>query len=218
MANFIFLTPRIQDNKSYVNLTYYDLFIQNDMIPIILPFTLDKEKLKQIMQLGKGLIICGGIDINPYYYHKHFSKADYNPALDAYDFFILNLALELNIPILGICRGIQLINVYFHGTLFEDIQQHQNTQHEIFFENTDNTLFSTFGQVEIVNSYHHQAIDKLGHQLICLARSKDGLIEAIKVKDQNVYAIQWHPELMLNNEKQKEFIFNFFHLCKIKKA
>lgn len=214
MSTILFLSPRIDDKKSYVNLSYYQLFKNQDVIPIILPYIMDKKKLLQILKMGNGLILCGGIDINPKYFQKKYQKSVYIDALDQYDFLLLELAIQLKMPVFGICRGLQVINVYFHGSLTEHIENHMQTNHKIFFSNKDENIFNHFHDVEMVNSFHHQSILDLGHHLICCAKSQDGVIEAIYSKKYPIYAIQWHCELLTNKKRQYQMILSFFKQCK----
>ncbi len=214
MAFIIFLSPRVDDKKSYVNLSYYKLFEHTEIIPVILPYIYNKELLLKILKMGDGLILCGGIDVNPKYFHKEYHQSVYIDELDQYDFLLLDLAIQLKMPVFGICRGLQVINVYFHGTLTEDISNHMQIDHKIFFNQKDSLIFKHFQEEETVNSFHHQSILELGKHLICCAKSQDGTIEAIYSNQYPIYAIQWHCELLTNKKRQYQMISSFFELCK----
>ena len=213
MKPIIFLSPRIENKKSYVNRSYFSLFENQDCVPLPLPFIHDSILLKEILKMGNGLILCGGIDINPKYFNKNYQKSDYNDELDAYDFLLLQLAIELDLPVLGICRGLQVINVFFNGSLYEDIKFHQQTSHLVYFSNVDNTIFSDYQNADMVNSYHHQVILELGENLIACGKSQDGYIEAIYSTQYPIYGIQWHCELLLDYSSHKQFVHNFLKKC-----
>jgi putative glutamine amidotransferase len=131
---------------------------------------------------------------------------------------MIETAIEKNIPVLGVCRGMQLINIYFGGSLFQELesqkfQKHdfdlhgdtlvapsyikKNLHHKVNLEK-DGQLFKCYQQGNIwVNSFHHQGISTLGKGLIVEGRSDDGLVEAISHGGHNILAVQWHPEANL---------------------
>lgn len=214
MSTIIFLSPRIDNKTSFVHLTYFNLFHNLDIIPITLPFIHDKDKLESILKMGNGLILCGGIDINPSFFKQAYDKSEYIDDLDFFDFLLLDIATKLFLPVFGICRGLQVINVYFNGSLTEDIPNHNNLMHPIFFENQSNFVFAHFPFKIYVNSFHHQSILILGNDLVACAKSEDGTIEAIYSLKYPIYAIQWHSERLLDDYFQKKMMLNFFEICR----
>lgn len=149
-----------------------------------------------------GLILVGGGDLDPELYgqvntnSKNIEKEFDEKCMKCLDYFSKN-----NKPVLGICKGIQLINVYFGGTLKQDISNHDLPKlmhaHKVIC-NKISPLMSYYGNDFEVNSLHHQCIDKLGTGLEIIALSEDNIIEAIK--KENIIAVQWHPERLLNND------------------
>lgn len=140
-----------------------------------------------------GLILCGGGDISPSFYNEeNISSYDVDYNLDLYEFNLLKEFVNLKKPVLGICRGIQLINVFFKGTLCQDIKNHKGDNGDIYHDIIVNNR-----EIQ-VNSYHHQAIKKLGDGLLITAKALDGTIEAIRHKTLPVYGVQFHPERMHN--------------------
>jgi putative glutamine amidotransferase len=169
--------------------------------------------------LCDGVVLTGGIDSHPQFYLEDFDL-DYPHApdefavhRDEFELAVLREAIKHKKPILGICRGLQLINIFFGGTLHLDIGEDNNKKHKKM-EGIDkkhailvdkNSLFFNITQQEhgIVNSAHHQAIEILGKDLKVSATSDDNFIEAIELadsKEQFLLAVQWHPERMLDTE------------------
>ena len=176
-----------------------------------------------------GLIICGGNDIHPSYYNQKINGAiDFDIERDRTEFQLVNEFLKTNKPIMAICRGHQLLNVALGGTLIQDIncvKKHRSgdinfpAQHYITAKQ-NSILSNIYGDRFIVNSIHHQAIDKLGEGLIATGFSDEGIIEAVEHKTKPYFAVQFHPERMcLNlrkpNEENGIKLFEYFiNLCK----
>jgi putative glutamine amidotransferase len=155
------------------------------------------------------LILSGGIDVHPVFYGSSkldFPNADeFDKDRDRFEIDIFEQALQRNIPVLGICRGLQLINVAQGGTLIQDLaarneihRGNPDKRHEVHVED-DTLLLEWAGTREgDVNSAHHQAIDKLGKDLRINCYAFDGTIEGVEgtVPGKLVIAVQWHPERM----------------------
>jgi len=162
--------------------------------------------------LNKGdfLLIPGGVDVNPERYHQENTLSIFDNKLDDLQFPLIDKALSLNVPVLGICRGHQLLNVYFGGTLIQDIPSLGNKLEHRKVEGQDSIhdinikegsfLYEIYGSKAIVNSSHHQGIDIPGKDLIICATSNDGIKEAFYHKNLEVYGVQFHPERM-NTDK-----------------
>lgn len=154
------------------------------------------EKLAPLLDL---VVLPGGADINPERYgqapHPFTQKADI--FLDHADKTILPWAIEKRIPVFGICRGLQAINVHFGGTLIQE-NGFYHPRSAYFEEIAHPVKLFTPGTQEFikyeVNSLHHQSVDKLGQNLEVIATAKDGTIEGILSKTDLVAAVQWHPE------------------------
>ncbi len=159
-----------------------------------------------------GLILSGGIDIYPELYNDWETKEDtgkYNANRDGFEYKLIEHALKDNIPILGICRGCQLLNVYFNGSLIYDIPTIRKVNHSKIDKDTmrlhninvfKETILHNCVKNEkgVVNSSHHQSIDRLGEGLMISAKADDGIVEAIEYADKKgklfLMGIQWHPE------------------------
>ena len=177
-----------------------------------------------------GLILSGGIDIYPELYNDWESKEDtgkYNSNRDGFEYKLIEYALKYEIPILGICRGCQLLNVYFNGSLIYDIPTIRKVNHNKIDKDTmrlhninivkDTILYNCVNkETGIVNSSHHQSVDRLGEGLMISSRADDGIIESIEYADKSnksfLMGIQWHPERLTNYND--EFSKNIYHAFK----
>lgn len=176
-----------------------------------------------------GLILSGGIDIYPELYNDWETKEDtgkYNANRDGFEYKLIEHALKDNMPILGICRGCQLLNVYFNGSLIYDIPTIRKVDHSKIDKNTmrlhninvfkETILHNCVNKEKgIVNSSHHQSIDRLGEGLMISAKADDGIVEAIEYADKKdksfLMGIQWHPERFIDfNDEFSKNIFKSF--------
>ena len=156
-----------------------------------------------LAQLMDALVLSGGGDIHPLYYGKHLTGMDtsVDQHRDEREWELMRWFCENKKPVLGICRGMQVIDVFFGGTLFRNLgtaHVHDNTLHTIITAESGR-LRPLLGEKLAVNSYHHQAIRTLGANLHVTAVSDaDGVIEAIEHDTLPVMAVQWHPERMID--------------------
>ncbi|MBR1851882.1 MAG: gamma-glutamyl-gamma-aminobutyrate hydrolase family protein [Lachnospiraceae bacterium] len=152
-----------------------------------------------------GIVLPGGVDLNPALYHeKNTASENIDEELDKLEFAVIREAVERKIPILGICRGHQILNVYFGGSLIQNVERcdiHTWTGKEDRVHATEvkrgSFLYEIYGAEKIaVNSAHHQAVKELGAGLEAVQFSQDGIIEAVHHVELPIYAVQWHPERM----------------------
>lgn len=195
--------------RFYLDKYFKDIFEQ---LNVLLFPVVSITQLETVLDICDGLVVTGrSIDINPKYYGKEAIEAtnlgDYNLE-DELDFSLIKLFHKANKPILGICAGIQSINVCFGGSLYQDIQNHSTKEklkiHSITIEK-DSFLEKCYKTNEIkVNSFHHQAINKVAQDFKVTATSEDGIIEAIEYN--NILGVQWHPEQMMDVEFFRKYI------------
>ena len=199
------------------NLTY----MENDMVkyvsnsthlPYLIPL-LEDELLNTFLSRCDGIIFQGGSDLSPHSYGKDFLDEQKWPGdifRDKYEFKILDYCVKHKVPVFGICRGFQIINTYFKGTLHQDLatnlktpiehrcaQKYDHVFHDVIINGT--ILNKLYPEKKIsVNSVHHQGVEILGKNLRSEAYCPDdNLIEAFSYKDMNehyLFAVQWHPE------------------------
>lgn len=209
---------------AYVLQGFIDAVVEAGAIPLILPLTDERTAQKYVEQVD-AIILAGGQDIAPYLYHEepHLKLGELSPKRDAFEAAIVKEAWKQQKPILGICRGMQLLNVLFGGTLYQDLSdfdsplQHLQTSHEYIGTHSvdfvpGSWLSGIFGESYRVNSYHHQAIKELAAEFRPVARSKDGLIEGIEHEDptRKVIGLQWHPEMMIKHDPLMQSVFDAF--------
>ncbi|MDH3294900.1 MAG: gamma-glutamyl-gamma-aminobutyrate hydrolase family protein [Acidimicrobiia bacterium] len=179
-------------------------------LPIHLP--IDANPTEFIPHLD-GLILTGGADIEPGRYGAEpDGNGDYEPSRDDYEIALLGAALAQDLPVLGICRGSQLLNVYAGGTLHQHVPTHARYDvephvrvHRVLVQ--PGTLLSEiYGQDWLeVNSLHHQAVDQIGPSTIISGWADDGTVEAIEIEGHLAVGIQWHPEM----HNQHDMIFDW---------
>jgi len=182
-----------------------------------------------------GILFTGGEDVDPSFYgekKQHESVHDHRPR-DKFEFSLLEGALARRTPILGICRGVQMINVGFGGTLYQDMKEdadpqfeHRQTDlgksrqeptHTILVTDPESGLGAIVQGACRVNSLHHQAVKRLGRGLKVTARSEDGFVEALESAGEYPFlmAVQWHPEEMVSNSvEQREIFVRFVAKCR----
>jgi putative glutamine amidotransferase len=156
-----------------------------------------------------GLVLTGGVDVAPELYGEWPDETVHvDSERDGVEFKMIDIALKRGIPILGICRGLQILNVYFGGTLIIDLLKFHGKDHTAIWDDkdrvhgvslVDGSILKSFIKQNdgTVNSSHHQAADRIGAGLRVAARAEDGTVEAIEGADiPGIVAVQWHPERM----------------------
>jgi putative glutamine amidotransferase len=202
---------------------------ENGGTAIVIPITSDQSVIEDYVSRLDGLILTGGADIPPAAYGQrpHPSVKVITDEQYKFEDKLIKLWLAGKKPILGVCLGMQFANVASGGTLIQDIPSQignsvkhrgDGVYHNIKIE-PDNRLAKILGKTnETVLSIHHQAVDKLGKNLKAVARSDDGVIEAMEYADCDYSIfIQWHPESMYENLKHRNAIYgSFVAACKRK--
>ena len=149
-----------------------------------------------------GLILCGGSDVDPKYYNETINgSVNIDNERDKNEFALLKAYIDAGKPVFGICRGFQLINIYFGGTLYQDIKEadlhkrinEKDSVHSITADE-DSIVGKLYGKNVSTNSAHHQALKDLGKGLKATAYWQDKYIEAIEHTELPIFAVQWHPE------------------------
>jgi len=206
---FIVLTPSITYRENApmndfiyrVNSNYLSALSAAGAVPVMAGET----DLEALMERADGILFTGGEDVDPRIYgeEKVNDTVTVTPARDSLELRLFAAAKEKKIPIIGICRGIQLINVALSGSLWQDIpsQCPESVTHSAGAKHAvttaENSVFrSLFGAAFSTNSYHHQSVKAPGTGLRVTAKAVDGTIEAVEHETLPIWATQWHPERM----------------------
>ncbi len=180
---------------------YANGVIEAGGLPVHIPIDVDPADLAGVLD---GLLLPGGADIEPARYGADPETDDFppEPGRDEQELRLLDSALDRGIPVLGICRGLQVVNVAMGGTLHQDVPPHAGFDrptttelHTVTFR-PNSTLGRIYGAEHPVNSLHHQTVDRLGDNLVATAHSDDGSVEGLEHADLPVVAVQWHPEML----------------------
>lgn len=211
----LFRREKDKSNSDYgtINCNYVKAIVDAGGLPLLIPIINQPQDIKHYMGLIDGLLLSGGQDISPELYNEEPIEelGEIGPDRDRWELKLFQEAYRKKLPILGICRGMQLINVGLGGSLYQDIYSQNNDSllhtskdgkscayHKILIENGSQLeeilccLDSLY-----VNSYHHQALKSPGKNLKVVARSDEGIIEAIEAEDSDqrfLIGVQWHPE------------------------
>lgn len=213
--------------RAYVNDDYVQAVIASGGIPLIIPFNQDQTIVQAQIDLIDGLLLSGGHDVYPHNYNEepHRLLGDVFPARDTFDFELVKYSEARQIPILGICRGAQLLNVYHGGSLYQDLSEVPNPDVLKHFQNqtptllshtiklTPETILATIFATDAlrVNSFHHQVIHTVAPCFKVSAVALDGVVEAIEHEHYPwQVGVQWHPEMLhATNEKMKDLFSTF---------
>ena len=201
----------ISANTADIDLTlrrvYCDQIVRAGGIPMVLPPVDDAEVLINMLEGIDGLVLTGGADYNPLWYGEQPEKELHtiNSTRDLPELLLTRLAFNRQIPILGICRGVQTMAIALGGNLVQDLKMplkhsqdapRSEATHSVTITE-GSTLYGLYGQETFVNSFHHQAVKDCGSHLHVVATAPDGVIEAVESTEQKaLMGVQWHPEWM----------------------
>ena len=218
--------PKLLAGRHLINTSYVRAVIAAGGTPLLIPADEHPERAEEYMPLLHGLLVPGGEDVTPALYGEDpVPQVTYvNEDKDRTEMALACLAAERGIPIFGICRGMQLLNVCFGGTLYQDLpSQHPGAlghaqdmairsqlTHRVKLE-SGSLLERLLGEEPLsVNSYHHQAVRTTAPGFTVTATAADGVVEGVEAPGRNLYAVQWHPEDLV--ERHPRFRPLFRHL------
>lgn len=196
-------------------------------IPLLIPLGLPKSDWEPLRELLDGILLTGGSDIDPASFNgrPHPGVYDVDTERDALEIALVQRAVETRQPFLGICRGVQAINIALGGTLYTDIaDQYPGAQRHDWYPNVPRDYLAHQVTVEPasrlggilgvahpeVNSLHHQALERIGEGLMVTAHAPDGMIEAVELPDHPFgIGVQWHPEWLQNDPAMRNLFRAF---------
>ncbi|MEW8956733.1 gamma-glutamyl-gamma-aminobutyrate hydrolase family protein, partial [Clostridium sp.] len=208
--------------RAYVNDDYVKSVIKAGGIPVILPLINNEDDIKSQLDMVDGVIMSGGHDVNPLLYGEEPSQklGGILPKRDDFDIKLIKLAMNMKKPLLGICRGHQILNVANGGSLYQDLSfiegcyvKHDQGSLTNIPTHTVNTKEGTrlreiLGEEIHTNSFHHLAVKDVAEGFMACAFAKDGVVEAIeKLGEEFVMGIQWHPEMMAEENENMLSVF-----------
>ena len=216
----------LYDNRQFVTNAYIQSVRYAGGLPFLLPLIKSSSVIEEYVALCDGFLFCGGADITPLLFGQEPVNGigETNIRLDIFQIRFMKKALASGKPILAICRGMQILNVACGGTIYQDIslKSHDTLNHmQYSTSRTDishkvtvksgTALHQITGKVLYTNSFHHQAIEKLGLGLIASAQTSDHIIEAVEMPSRSfVMGIQWHPEAMFQTSEKMRQLFRQF--------
>ncbi len=214
------LTPSYYDHKemdrSILGKSYTDSIQKAGGLPVLIPPIIEQQDLAQIIQRLDGIVLTGGDDLHPRYYGEDpdpLTPKPFHLRRGEHDRLIFEYIWEHKVPTLAICLGMQEVNVFLGGSLYQDITaQVENpvthkigdwfeARHPISIEGNSILAYLTQTKELDVNSAHHQAIKTVSDQLRIAGQSGDGIVEALEPLDPSIplLAVQWHPESEIND-------------------
>lgn len=214
--------PFLALERHYVNDDYVVAVEKAGGVPLVIPVTRELADIGRQIRVCDGLVFTGGHDVHPRFYGDQSRQGLglVNSRADAFQLAAARFALDEDVPVLGICRGHQILNVACGGTLYQDLSHMagsyiKHVQNSARYEPAHKVslaagslLHGLFGGELWVNSYHHQLINRLGAGLVAAAAADDGAVEAIEAPQKKfVVGVQWHPEMMVTHSDEMLVLF-----------
>lgn len=217
------ITTDFKDKHNSIEEVYSRAVTGYGGLPVLIPTVENQtEYLTSIVSRIDGLLIPGSRDMDPRHYNEepHPKLNPMNEERTAAEYIVLESALDNKLPILGICGGMQFINVFFGGSLYQDIQDlvenplvhEKGAVHPVKLDE-ESELYKIVRKNDfIVNSYHHQAVNRIGDKLSASAHTSDGIVEGLESEEHSLLAVQWHPELE-DSDISKKIFESFINKC-----
>lgn len=218
------ITAGVNQEGTYCTIyrPFGDALIAAGALPVLLPVTADESVLADYISRLDGFIFSGGGDIDPMIFGEYQKPAcgNINPLRDESELALAQLLLKANKPVLGICRGFQVMNIALGGTVYQDLPSeyegeliaHRQKQPETYpshpvMVTAGSQLAGIIGDHAMVNSLHHQAVRKMGAWSVC-ATAPDGVIEAAEAPQRSFFlGVQWHPERLWRTDRPSAALF-----------
>ena len=196
-----------------LGLTYPEAIARGGGVPVVIPPFRSDYDIAALLERLDGICLSGGPDLHPRLYgaepDPHLGPTE--PEVDESEFALARAAIQRHVPLLCICRGAQLLNIVRGGTLVQHLPDHRQTEpgrlptHRVTIDPSSKLAAALGGRTGLeVNSFHHQAVDRLGGNLRAVAWSEDGIVEAIEATDRPfAIGVQWHAEGLVEAAEQR---------------
>lgn len=210
--------------RYYLSKHYTGAVVACNGVPLLLPAV--KEAVAKYVQAIDGLILSGGLDVDPVYFNEepHPNMGEMTPGRDEFEILLVKELLRVNKPLFAICRGVQVLNIAAGGNIYQDIYsqyngplKHQQQAARDYVSHYVSVGMATklHGILKVerlrVNSFHHQAVRDVAPGFVANARSADGLVEGIEsTRHRFVIGVQWHPECTRANDVYSQRLFSAF--------
>lgn len=208
------------------NHTYIRSVLKAGGVPVLLPSVNDTDVIADMVKSVDGILVSGGPDVGAHFFDEepHRFLGRISPLMDQFEIELIQLAKANGVPLLGICRGEQVLNIALGGNLYQDIYsqcpgclQHRQDAPREYTAHTvklasDSRLAKWLGTDIRVNTFHHQSVKDVASGMRVVGYAPDGIIEAIESEDNNefIIGVQWHPEGMWNSTYNYDNLFTAF--------
>ncbi|SHK67529.1 gamma-glutamyl-gamma-aminobutyrate hydrolase family protein [Desulforamulus aeronauticus] len=214
-----------ESNRTFISRFYCQVIEAAGGLPLILPCILGEKTVDRILDKIDGLLLSGGVDVDPLLFGEEPlpSLGSICPERDTFELALTRRALTLGLPILAVCRGLQVLNIAAGGNVLQDIGSHiakplKHDQQAPLWYGTHSIevlpgsrLAAIFGEKTIVNSFHHQAVARIAAGFLATAWSSDGVVEAMESSSSSfIVGIQCHPECMWEHDPKMFQLFKEF--------
>lgn len=216
----------ISGGRQFVSHPYIRAIERSGGIPLLIPFVKNRSNYSIYCDVCDGFLFCGGGDITPVLFGEDLltDKGSTDISTDLFQLSFMEHILDTDIPILGICRGMQILNVALGGTIYQDIslkpspslqhmqssEKRSDVSHQVVFQD-DSLLYNILGNTAYTNSFHHQSIHALGNGLTVTGSTSDLVIEAVESTSHPFrVGVQWHPECLYDTVTNMNRLFFTF--------
>jgi len=215
-----------RDNLNQLSLNYSSVVEEAGGIPLIIPSLEGEENIRALVKYFDGLLLSGGSDPDPLIFGEEPlpEQGEIEPQRDRLEIILVKEALNQDLPLLGICRGMQVLNLAAGGTIYQDIRSQRKKSlkhmqdaprwyptHNVSIVPGSKLALILNREICRVNSFHHQAVNRVAPGFRASAFAADGVVEAVESMEETpAIGVQWHPETMLTRDERMSELFTYF--------